>query len=498
MADEEVKEALSSEEHEAEGGVPDENFAELFEKSSRMATRLDPGQKVKARVAGLSGDVLYVDLGGKSEGVVAMSEFAEQEGVEIPVVGDEIDVYFVTVDNGVKKFTTLVRGYSTVTLAGIRDAHEAGLPVTGTVGRAVKGGFEVMIGKVRSFCPFSQIDLKGAANAEGYVGQTYAFRVLEFAEDGANVILSRRALLEEEQQARLAELKAGLAVDQEIPVRVKSLQKFGVFVDLGGIDGLIPMSELAWGGIDDPTAVLSLGQEVTVKVISVDWDRNRITLSLKALQEDPWIKAAERYPLETMVRGPVVRLTPFGAFVNLEPGVDGLIHVSKLGAGRRVKHPQDVLEVGQWVEARVIKTDPVTRRISLSMENTAKGNETALPAVGEIINGTVEKVMPFGIFVRLDENVTGLVPNAEAGTPRGANHAKIFPAGSTIQVLVLEVDKERGRITLSKSKVEEKMEEDALASYRDNAAGPAVTSNTGLGSLGELFKAKWEDLQRGR
>jgi small subunit ribosomal protein S1 len=495
MINEELREA-SSEEHSGQDAVSDESFAELFARSSQMATRLDPGQKVRARVAGLSGDVLYVDLGGKSEGVIAVSEFAEQEGVEIPNTGDEINAYFVAVENGVKKFTTLVRGYSTVTLAGIRDALEAGLPVTGTVAKSVKGGFEVMIGKVRSFCPFSQVDLKGVTNPDGYVGQTFAFRVLEFGEEGANVILSRRALLEEEQQARVAQLKESLSVGQEASVRVKSIQKFGVFVDLGGIDGLIPMSELAWGSVEDPESVLSVGQEVTVKIISIDWDRNRITLSLKALQEDPWIKAAEKYPVETVVRGPVVRLTPFGAFVNLEPGVDGLIHISKLGAGKRVKHPEDVLQVGQWIEARVIKTDAGARRVSLSMEADARRKNVALPSVGEIIGGTVEKVMPFGIFVRLDENVTGLVPNSEAGTPRGSNHVKMFPVGSVMQVIVLEVDSDRGRITLSKSKVEEKMEEDALASYRDSSAGLTTVSDGGLGSLGELLKAKWEDLKR--
>ncbi len=487
-----------SEGQTGEDTLPDEDFAELFAKSSQMAGRLDPGQKVRVRVAGLSGDVIYVDLGGKSEGVIALAEFAEQEGIDIPKVGDEIDAYFVTVENGVKKFTTLVRGYSTVTLAGIREALEAGLPVNGTVARAVKGGFEVMIGKVRCFCPFSQVDIKGAPNPDAYVGQTFAFRVLEFGEDGANVILSRRALLEEEQQARIAKLKESLSVDMEIPVRVKSLQKFGVFVDLGGIDGLIPMSELAWGSVEDAESVLSVGQEVTAKVISIDWDRNRITLSLKALQEDPWIKSAEKYPAETQARGPVVRLTPFGAFVNLEPGIDGLIHISKLGTGRRVKHPEDVLQVGQWVEARVVKVDPVARRISLSMEPDERRRVLALPAVGEIVRGTVEKVMPFGVFVRLDEKITGLMPNSEAGTPRGANHAKIFPVGSDIQVLVLEVDSDKGRVTLSRSKVEGKLEEDALASYRETSAGPVASSNGGLGSLGELLKDKWEDLKRGQ
>ena len=467
----------------------EEQFAELFEKSGSLSKRLDPGQKIRSTVVSISGDFVYVDLGGKSEGVVDISEFADENSNYNVKVGDELDVFFVAVQNGLKKLTTLVRGLSTVDLIGIRDAFEAGLPVNGKVTGELKGGFEVHVGKVRCFCPFSQIDIRGSRDAGLYVGEIFPFRVLEYEEDGRNIILSRRAILEEERQAQVEKLKKSLEVGMEVPARVRSIQNFGVFVDLGGIDGLIPMSEVAWDRSEKVENILSQGQEITAKIISLDWEKDRLTLSLKAMQENPWVSVGERYKADMAVKGKVVRLAPFGAFVSLEPGIDGLIHVSKLAPGRRIKHPKEVVEVGQMVEVYILEVDGANKKISLSMEQKVEKEKLPLPAVGEILRGTVDRVMPYGLFLRTESGISGFIPNSEMGTPRGTNHSRMFPEGTAMEVVVTVVDGAKGKVTFSRSGVEEKVAQDEYNQYKDKVR-KQETSMGGLGSLGELLMAK--------
>ena len=476
--------AISAEEENNQ----EESFATLFEKDSKLPGRLEPGQKVTSTIVSISGDFVYVSLGGKSEGVIDIAEFRDEEGKNSLNVGDQVESYFVAVQGGFKRLTTLKHGLSTLSLREIRDAFEAGLPVSGKVIKELKGGFEVNVGKIRCFCPFSQIDLRGYRDADTYTGETFSFKVLECQEDDRNVILSRRALLEEEQQVKVEAFKKQLSVGMDIPAKVRSILAFGVFVDLGGIDGLIPMSEIGWGKIDNIREVLQPGSEVTAKIIALDWEKDRITLSLKALQPDPFLSAAEKYPVDSIVRGTIVRLAPFGVFVNLEPGIDGLVHISKLGAGRRIKHPKEVVEVGQIVEAYVREVDMTSRRISLSLEQEVEPGALVFPEAGELFEGTVEKVLTSGILVKLPTGAIGFIPNSEMGTPRGTNHNRMFPVGTSLQVMVTEVNQGRGRITLSKSGVEEKLEKEELSSYmnkvqRDDKVGSS------LGSFGELLKA---------
>jgi small subunit ribosomal protein S1 len=393
-----------------------ESFAKLLEKNGTNSARLSPGQKVKSRVVSISGDLVYIDIGGKSEGVIDLEEFREKDGSLRIQEGQDIEAFFLSVQNGIRKLTTLVNGYSAVELNSIQSAYEAGLPVNGEVRREVKGGFEVQVGGVRCFCPHSQIDMKGGREGGVYLGQTFPFKVLEFEEEGRNIILSRRVLLEQEKQASIDRLKETLKEGAEITGSVSSLQKFGAFVDIGGMEGLVPISEISWTRTEKPEDVLTLGQEVTVKILSLDWDNNRLTLSLKALQPDPWSLVAEKYPVDGLVTGKIVRLAPFGAFVNLEPGIDGLVHISNLGAGRRINHPKEVVEVGQIVEVYVLSVDAENRKISISMRPKVEPKVIVLPQVGELIDGVVDKVMPYGIFLRMSNGLNGLVPNSEMGT----------------------------------------------------------------------------------
>ncbi|HME44572.1 MAG TPA: S1 RNA-binding domain-containing protein [Syntrophorhabdales bacterium] len=468
---------------------PEESFAELFTKESVLPGRLEPGQKVKTRVISIVGDSVYVDLGGKSEGAIDLAELMADDGTSTVKPGEEIEAFFVSVQHGVRKLTTKIRGYSTLTLAEIRDAHAADLPVTGKVKSEVKGGFDISVGGVRCFCPFSQIDLKGSRDSGSFVGQTFPFKVLEYEEDGQNIILSRRALLEEQRDAEIEKLKATLVVGTELAGTVRSVQSYGAFVDLGGIDGLIPISEMAWGRTEKPEDLLSPGQEVQVKIIGIDWARERLTLSLKALQANPWESVAERYHVNDQVRGAIVRLTQFGAFVNLEPGIDGLIHISALGGGRRIRHPKDVVEVGQWVEAYVTAVDPANKRISLSLQPRVPKEAVVLPEAGDVLEGAVDRVMSFGIFIKLNSGLTGLLPNPEIGTPKGTNHSRMFPEGTKMQVLVKAVDTEKGKISLSRIGLEEKVAQEEFKQYQDSVKSQERASGS-LGSLGDLLKAK--------
>jgi len=469
-----------------------ESFAELLAKSSSRKARLTPGERVKAKVVGISGEVVYIDLGGKSEGVIDTSEFREENGNITVTEGDQVEAYFVSVVDGAMKMTTLVRGQSTVKLAHFRDAFESGEPVTGEVKREIKGGFEVFVDGIKSFCPFSQIDLKGGREGGLYVGRSFPFRIIEFKEGGRTIVLSRRVLLREEKAAAVSRLKDSLQIGMEITGRISSLQNFGAFVDIGGIEGLIPASELSWAKNNKPGDFLSVGQEITVKLISIDWEKNRLTMSLKSMQPDPWEGISERYPAGSKITGPIVRLTPFGAFVNLEAGIDGLIHLSNLGTGKRINHPKEAVETGQIIEAYVLAVDPQSRKISLSVQPKAAPKTITYPSAGEVIDGEVEKVMPFGIFVKIGDGVTGLVPNSEMGTPRGTDHTKTFFKGNIMKVLVLDVDSDNARVTLSRKGVLHKEEEDDLKSYRA-ASAKVSKSESGLSSFGELLKARLEE-----
>ncbi len=478
-----------AEKAEAERGE-EENFASMFRESS-MGERLFPGQKVKARVVSVSGDLVYIDIGGKSEGTVDLAEFTGKDGAAEVRPGDEIEAFFVTAEDGVMKLTTLVRGYSAVTLNSIRDAFEAGIAVNGEVKREIRGGFEVSVGGVRCFCPFSRIDLRGGREEGPYPGRTFAFKVLEYEEEGKKVILSRRALLEEEKEAKMRKFRETLAVGMDVAGEVRAIQNFGAFVDLGGVDGLIPASEISWDRSVNLRDVVSVGQSITSRIISLDWDNNRLTLSLKATLPDPWTAAAEKYPADSRVNGLIVRLAPFGAFVKLEPGIEGLVHISNLGAGRRVKHPREVVEEGQWVEVYVLSVDRENRKMSLSLQPKVEPAKVVLPSVGEVLEGTVEKVMPYGVFLKMNNGLTGLIPNAEMGTPSGTDHRRMFPPGTGMQVAVADVDSSSNKVRLSRKAVLEKAAQDEFEEYRESVKSSPGSGR--LGSLGDILRAKLEE-----
>ena len=345
----------------------EKSFAELFEKTQMRKDFLKPGQKIEAVIVKITQDWIFLDLGGKSEGYLDRKELTDDNGNLTVKEGDFVTAYFLSSKHNEKLFTTKIGAGDSARIY-IEEVWRNGIPIEGIVEKEIKGGFEIKLaGDMRGFCPYSQIDLRRSEDAKNYIGRRLPFRITEYGERGRNIILSARAILEEqkkkEEEARKAELKEGMLV-QGIVV---SLRAFGAFLDIGGLQGLLPISEIGWDRVEDIHERLSVGQTLDVVITKLDWQNNRVSLSLKQTLSDPWNEAETRYPEGTLHTGTVVRLAKFGAFVNLGPGIDGLIHISKLGKGKRIAHPSDAVKEGQVVEVRIDGIDRDQKRISLSM-----------------------------------------------------------------------------------------------------------------------------------
>ncbi|HEY3307092.1 MAG TPA: 30S ribosomal protein S1 [Desulfuromonadaceae bacterium] len=357
---------------ELEQSTEDETFAELFEKSAKKGGRLEPGQKISARILKISGEWIFIDTGQKGEGVVDKKEFLDLDGNLTVKEGDTVAAFFISSSHGEMRFTTKIGGKAAGS-SQLEEAWSSGIPVEGLVEKEIKGGFEVKLGgTARAFCPHSQIALRRIENSEALIGSRVQFRITNYSENGRNIVVSRRILLEEEQRRLREEAKAGLSEGMAVTGTVTSIQSFGAFVDIGGLEGLIPISELGWSRVSNVADVLKAGQQVQVIIKTIDQEKERISLSLKDTLPDPWSVAAENFSEGSFHTGSVTRLTPFGAFVMLTSGIEGLIHISKLGAGKKINHPKEILREGEAVEVKIEALDPSSRRISLSLAGAAR------------------------------------------------------------------------------------------------------------------------------
>jgi len=358
----------------------EQSFAELFEKTQQKPVWLKPGEKVEARIVKISPDWIFLDLGGKNEGYLDRKELLNEEGELTVKEGDTIRAYFLSSRQDEKLFTTKI-GPGDAGRIYLEDAWRNGIPVEGVVDKEVKGGFEIRIsGTIRGFCPFSQMGLGRIEKPADYAGKRLQFIIMEYGEKGRNVILSNRVILEKERKEKREEMMQTLQEGQIVQGKVVSLQKFGAFVDIGGMQGLLPMSEIGWGRIENINDALKIGEEVEVAVLRIDRERDRISLSLKKLLADPWEKVESTYLEGSIYGGRVVRLTKFGAFIALEPGIDGLLHISRMGAGKRVSHAGEVLKEGQDLEVKIEKVDRAAKRISLLLaEHDAVKEEKEAP-----------------------------------------------------------------------------------------------------------------------
>lgn len=357
--------------------IEEESFAAMFERSQKTSGQLAPGAKVEATVLKITKDWVFLDTGRKGEGVLDIKELTDADGNVGAKVGDKVTAWFISSRNNEMRFTMKI-GAGSGAAAGnaqLEDAYASGIPVEGVVEKEVKGGFEVKVAGSRAFCPFSQMGLRRIEDSAALIGKHMSFRISEYAENGRNIVLSHRALLEEELQLQKDALKETLKVGDRVKGTVTSLRDFGAFVSIGCVEGLLPISEVAWARVNDVSEVLAAGQEVEVVVKGIDWEKNRISFSLKDTLADPWEEAAKAFPEGSYQNGKIARLTPFGAFVTLASGVDGLIHISKLGAGKRIQHPKEVLSEGQEVEVKVEGVDREQRRISLSLAAVSRAEQ---------------------------------------------------------------------------------------------------------------------------
>lgn len=354
----------------------EENFAEMFEQTYKEPARMEPGQKVEAAIVKLTPEWALIEVGGKGEGYIDVNELKDAGGALLVKEGDKVRAYFLHTEEGEMRFTTKI-GTGPAARAQLMDAFRSHIPVEGKVSREMKGGFEITIsGGLRAFCPFSQMGIRRDENKEAYIGASMIFYIIEC--DRRDVVLSRREIVEKERQEKIAALKETLQEGHKVRGVVTSIQKFGAFVDIGGVEGLLPVSELAWSRTEKVSDILSAGQPVEVLVKNLDWDNRRISLSLKDTLPNPWDTAAIKWPAGSYHTGKVSRLAPFGAFITLGDGVDGLIHVSRLGGEKRVNHPEDVLTPGQEIEVRVEAVDAANKRISLvPAELSREEEETA-------------------------------------------------------------------------------------------------------------------------
>jgi len=342
------------------------SFEELFKaEKTKKIRHLTPGQKIKATIVGFNNETTFLDVGGKSEGVLNSSELKDEVGNISHKIGDQIDVYFLQAKASEQLFTTSIGSGSSN--AHLEEAFRSGIPVEGFVKAEIKGGFEVTLGgNVRAFCPYSQMGLRRVDDAAAEYLETHMkFRITRFEENGRNIVLSARALQEAERAELREKLQETLEEGQTVEGVISSIREFGAFVDLGGVDGLIPISEIGWSRVENVADYFNVGQKVQAVIKKLDWQKDRISLSYKETQADPWEQTADQFQEGTSHTGTVARLAQFGAFVTLAPGIDGLVHISKLGGGRRINHPREVLEEGQDIDVTIEGIDLIEKRISL-------------------------------------------------------------------------------------------------------------------------------------
>lgn len=431
----------------ASGG---DDFRTLFEQSLRSVR---PGGVVKGRVVGITPTHVMVDVGYKSEGQIPLQEFLDRQGNVQVKVGDDIDVFF---DSSESENGSIVlsreRAENIKAWEEIEKAYREGSGVEGLILSKVKGGFKVDIMGISGFLPGSQVDIRPTRNLDKFVGQRDRFVVLKYSRPRNNVVVSRRMLLEKERESLKKEILKILEEGVILEGVVKNITPYGAFVDLGGIDGILHISDMSWGRINHPSEVVKIGERIRVAVLKFDPERERISLGIKQIAPDPWTSVQKRYPVGSRVRGKVSSLMDYGAFVELERGVEGLIHISEMSWTKKISHPSKVVQPGESVEVVVLNVDPNHRRISLGlkqvMPNPWEQIKDKYP-VGSIIKGQVRNVTDFGIFVGVEEGIDGLVHVSDLHWTKKIKHpSELYKKGDMVEAKVLGVDVQNERFSL--------------------------------------------------
>ena len=458
-------------------------FAEAFEASLNFKTP-EQGELLRGQLVSISGDDAFVSYGGPSEAVM---DAAELEGLE---VGDTVEGTVVKTSPEIRISRKLARGKAS--LDQLRGMFENRLPVEGKVSARNKGGFDVNVSGLRAFCPLSQIALGKIDNPDQFVGQTFEFRVTELSDDGRRIVVSRAALLKEAAAARAEETRKAIVPGAELSGTIKTITPFGAFVDLGGVDGLLHVSEMSRRRVSNPNEVVQVGQQVRVKVIKVENNGKRISLSMKDQEPDPWSDVGDRYPAGAQFTGRIVRSTDFGLFVEIEPGIDGLVHFSQLPFG--VKPGDPTIAIGTSVTGWVREVDPSKKRLSLSLREIAVSDpwESAQQKypIGKIVEGVVDHGAAPGIFVQLEPGLTGLIPTSELSVPPGADPSRAYEAGEKVVVRVMSVDPQRKRISLSVEAAKAAAEREEYVKFMDERDGGEGESAMALAFRRAMEKKK--------
>jgi small subunit ribosomal protein S1 len=424
-----------------------ESFAALFEESLKKDQPRE-GDIVKGLVIHVTKDFVIVDIGYKSEGQVPIEEFREADGSITVKPDDRVDVLFESRENDAgmcvlsKEKADRLKVWDEISAACERDEL-----IDGTISARVKGGLSVTIrGGVKAFLPGSQVDLRPVRNLDSFIGQTFEFKVIKFNKKRGNIVLSRRVLLEKERAALKESTLERLQEDQVVEGIVKNLTEYGAFIDLGGIDGLLHITDMSWGRVNHPSELFQVGDHVRVKVLKFNAETERVSLGLKQISEDPWTHAQEKYVPGTVVRGKVVSLKDYGAFIELEEGIEGLVHVSEMSWTRRVKHPSKVVSVGDVVEAVVLDVDVTNKRVSLGMKQLEPNPYEQLTQKyppGTVVKGRVRNIADFGIFVEIEEGIDGLVHISDMSWTQRVKHpSELYQKGDEVEAILLNVDME--------------------------------------------------------
>jgi len=437
-----------------------ESFAELFEASQANLAKLKPGAIVIGTVVDVRGDVVIINAGLKSEGIVPIEQFRNDAG-EIDVgVGDQVKVALDSIENGFGE-TVLSREKAKRAMVWdeLEEALEKNETITGRISGKVKGGFTVDIKDVRAFLPGSLVDVRPVRDPAYLEGKELEFKLIKLDRKRNNVVVSRRAVVESEHSEEREQLMDKLQEGAILKGVVKNLTDYGAFVDLGGIDGLLHITDMAWKRVRHPSEVVNVGDELDVRVLKFDRERNRVSLGLKQLGEDPWDNIARRYPANSRVFGKVSNVTDYGAFVEIEPGVEGLVHVSEMDWTNKNVNPSKVVQVGDEVEVMVLDVDEERRRISLGMKQVAANPWETFAAIhkkGDKVSGQIKSITDFGIFIGLDGGIDGLVHLSDISwNTTGEDVVRNFKKGDNLDAVVLAVDPERERISLGVKQLEQ-------------------------------------------
>ena len=453
-----------------------ESFAELFEQSQTNLAKLKPGAIVKGIVVDVRNDVVVINAGLKSEGIVPIEQFRNDAG-EIDVgIGDEVKVALDSIENG---FGETVLSREKAKRSMVWDELEEALAndqtIVGRINGKVKGGFTVDIKDVRAFLPGSLVDVRPVRDPNYLEGKELEFKLIKLDRKRNNVVVSRRAVVENEHSEEREQLMEKLVEGAKLKGVVKNLTDYGAFVDLGGIDGLLHITDMAWKRVRHPSEVVEVGQELDVRVLKYDRERNRVSLGLKQLGEDPWDNVARRYPPNTRAFGKVSNVTEYGAFVEIEPGVEGLVHVSEMDWTNKNVNPSKVVQVGDEVQVMVLDVDEERRRISLGMKQVSSNPWETFAAIhkkNDKVSGQIKSITDFGVFIGLDGGIDGLIHLSDISwNSTGEDLARNFKKGDTLEAVVLAVDPERERISLGIKQ----MEQDPMGTYvASNSRGSIV------------------------